>query len=115
MKQSIVIFVLGSICFFLLAASPVYADDHTKLYENYLSDKASTYMNRSEMLRDSKSPHLRWHAALCLQKASYYVSARQNIVRELNARKGPLKPHQIDVYLNDKFDQVSRENLRAAQ
>lgn len=112
MKQHMIILTLGILCLFFMAVSPAFAGDHTQLYEKYLSDKISNYLNLSEMLLHSKNPRLRRDAAVYLQKASCYFIAKQDIIRELNAKEGCLKPHQIHCYLNKKFDHASRENLR---
>lgn len=111
MKRTALGIVIGSICMVFMLAANTHADDNSLYYEQYLTSKIDCCLAKSERFHDSKSSNLRVDAALSLQKAFYLVRFKNRIIEELNTRPEVLKPHQIDVYVNKRFGEVSRSDL----
>jgi hypothetical protein len=112
--KKIIIIVSALMLLTPMLASAQDSDCH-EAYNAYLDHKISCCLNKTSMLRNSRSDHLRQHVAVSLQKASYIISAKSSILADLNRKKGCLKDYQIEVYLNDRFSRLCKANLSAAK
>jgi hypothetical protein len=104
MKKTII--AIFALVLFYLGVPSAHCGNCNEEHETYLNHKINCYLNNSRMLADSKSENLQQYAAVCRQKAIYFSSAKAGILEELNAKQKCLKPHQIDVYLNERYSRL---------
>ena len=113
MKNTIIVGI--ALLLLCLAVPSAYSGNCTETYQTYLDKKINCYHNHSERYANSRSINLQRYASICQQKASYYTNVKNSIMEDLNKRKNCLKPHQIDVYLNERFFGTAKTNSLTAK
>ena len=107
MKKTLTFSALFCAYFLFFLAPSVLSEDYKQIHETYLDQKINCCQKKAEMLRNSKYENIRKCAEINAQKAAYYLHAKKRILEDLNVRGCCLKPHQIDVYLIERFKGIS--------
>ena len=104
-----------ALCLIGPAVSSAYSSSCHEFYQIYLDRKIDHYIGHASRLADSQGKNLQQYAVLCRQKASYFASEKNKILKDLKTRQDCLKPHQIDAYLNERFSCLAKANKVAGK